>query len=138
MEDIKIHRKTARRSIANDINPAANDDVAIPGNPDRIALIILPLSEDIGFFSLRFDPDPAKGIFFYGSSCIMGTYAIEGTSGVVIVNETATRPYNQSYVFHIKDYGQIILGDIYIHQYVADGSFSVSETYLDARESRDL
>lgn len=137
MEDIRIWRKTRYQQIVTQQLINAGNRSFIPGNPSRMSLIIsastiyanqiaLYRRDDITSLILRFN----CGGNGYGEMPVFDGFGL-------LPSEPFYAPLNP-HILHIRDYGQILLNDLWFGPIGASATFNVFETFLMERQSSDL
>lgn len=114
MQDIAIARQTRANIVIPDANGTFNNPLRIPGNPNRVALIIAARLQVFMAFILIKNPGNFNNPFWSGVIGPVAGRSFPGTDGGSLATTLAQPIWGVNAIFRIEDYGQLILSDCWL------------------------
>lgn len=137
MEDIKIWRRTRFQQVINQQAIGAGNLFLIPGNANRLSLVIAATSMHSGNIVFCKTNSLTSAILRLSTGGNAGGEMPVYDGFSIAPSEPFYTPTNP-HIFHIRDYGQMLLSDLWFGPVNTAASFNVWETFLIERESSDL
>lgn len=137
MEDIKIHRKTRWQQLKSQVSMASGTLYRISGNPSRLSLILGAQNRYVSNIDI-FARDDYQSFITRVATTGMTRAGMPVFDGFGVLDDYDAFMPVVGTVLHIRDYGQILLGDLWISPSWGSSAFNIFETFLMERESGEL